>query len=379
LLTVGLTAGSFIVGNTYTIASVGTTSFTAIGAASNTVGVTFVATGVGSGTGTAYFGAGVSGTITSSQYLYANTASINAKITGGSALSWTIGGPPQTIGSVASPVAFIGYGPLLNQTAASTAAIAATGLAAGGWVNITNDSVFGVANAVRTPMVSYSSPLQLANILWASNISALVGTLGTQSDANIAVTGGAMSGVTLSNSTLNSSTIGSTTTATTQTAGDNSTKVATTAYVNSAVTVGMPPGAVMTFAMNAAPAGWLAANGDTVSRTTYAALFSAIGTTFGAGDGSTTFKLPDLRGYFARGVDNGRGVDSGRAFGSNQDATGIADQAYQTVTIFYDNNDGPLYGGVTYNSSGGYAGTNRNIQKFKVRPYNIALLYCIKT
>jgi hypothetical protein len=49
-----IAAGSFVVGNAYTIAVVGTTSFTAIGASANTVGVTFVATGVGSGTGTAY-------------------------------------------------------------------------------------------------------------------------------------------------------------------------------------------------------------------------------------------------------------------------------------------------------------------------------------
>jgi hypothetical protein len=49
-----ITAGSFVVGNVYTILSLGTTSFTAIGASANTVGITFVATGVGSGTGTAY-------------------------------------------------------------------------------------------------------------------------------------------------------------------------------------------------------------------------------------------------------------------------------------------------------------------------------------
>lgn len=144
----------------------------------------------------------VSGTITNSQYLFANTASINAKITGGSALSWTIDGPPQTIGSVSSPATFIGYGPLLNQTAASNAAIAATGLAAGGWVRVTNDSGYGVTNAVRTPMISYSSPLQLANVLWASNISALVGTLGTQSDSNVAITGGTIKNVTLTESNI---------------------------------------------------------------------------------------------------------------------------------------------------------------------------------
>jgi len=80
----------------------------------------------------------------------------------------------------------------------------------------------------------------------------------------------------------------------------------------------IPAGAVSMFAMSTAPTGWLKANGAAISRTTYAALFSAIGTTFGAGDGSTTFNLPDLRGEFMRGWDDARGVDSGRAFGSAQ-------------------------------------------------------------
>lgn len=77
-------------------------------------------------------------------------------------------------------------------------------------------------------------------------------------------------------------------------------------------------GEVAFFARNTAPTGYLKANGAAVSRTAYATLFAAIGTTFGAGDGSTTFNLPDLRGEFIRGWDDGRGVDSGRAFGSYQ-------------------------------------------------------------
>lgn len=81
---------------------------------------------------------------------------------------------------------------------------------------------------------------------------------------------------------------------------------------------GVPTGAVEYFAMAAAPSGWLAADGSAVSRTTYVNLFVAISTTFGAGDGSTTFNLPDLRGEFVRGYDNSRGVDSGRVFGSSQ-------------------------------------------------------------
>jgi phage-related tail fiber protein len=72
------------------------------------------------------------------------------------------------------------------------------------------------------------------------------------------------------------------------------------------------------FAMSTAPGGWLKANGAAVSRTTYADLFAALGTTYGTGDGSTTFNLPDLRGEFMRGWDDGRGVDSGRAIGTAQ-------------------------------------------------------------
>lgn len=79
-----------------------------------------------------------------------------------------------------------------------------------------------------------------------------------------------------------------------------------------------PPGQIIAVAQNTAPAGYLKANGALVSRTTYAALFAAIGTTFGVGDGSTTFGLPDLRGEFMRGWDDGRGIDSGRVFGSAQ-------------------------------------------------------------
>jgi microcystin-dependent protein len=80
----------------------------------------------------------------------------------------------------------------------------------------------------------------------------------------------------------------------------------------------VPPGAIMYFARSNPPPGWLKANGALVSRTAYSNLFAAIGTTFGAGDGSTTFQLPELRGEFIRGWDNGRGVDLDRGFGSWQ-------------------------------------------------------------
>ena len=78
-------------------------------------------------------------------------------------------------------------------------------------------------------------------------------------------------------------------------------------------------GMVSGFAMATAPAGWLKCNGAVVSRTTFASLFARIGTVFGAGDGVTTFAVPDLRGLFLRGWDDGRGVDAGRVFGSFQE------------------------------------------------------------
>lgn len=80
----------------------------------------------------------------------------------------------------------------------------------------------------------------------------------------------------------------------------------------------VPPGVILPYGGSTPPSDWLECNGAAVSRTAYAALFAAIGTTFGAGDGTTTFNLPDLRGEFIRGWDHDRGVDSGRVVGSWQ-------------------------------------------------------------
>ena len=65
---------------------------------------------------------------------------------------------------------------------------------------------------------------------------------------------------------------------------------------------GFPSGAMIAFAGKSVPDGWLLCNGALVSRTTYAKLFAAIGTAWGAGDGSTTFKLPDADGRVMQGA-----------------------------------------------------------------------------
>lgn len=136
-------------------------------------------------------------------------------------------------------------------------------------------------------------------------------------------------------------------------------------------------GTVFVFAGDTPPAGSLKADGATISRITYAALFAAIGTTYGAGDGSTTFELPDLRGEFIRGFDDGRGVDAGRALGSPQldqfkshshdlaqrnsyEATGMA---------------GALVPAGTPSSTPAETANEGGVE---TRPRNIAMLYCIR-
>lgn len=88
-----------------------------------------------------------------------------------------------------------------------------------------------------------------------------------------------------------------------------------------------PPGALLDYAGADAPPGWLVCDGSAVSRTTYAALFAAIGTTWGAGDGSTTFHLPDFR----RRVAVGAGGAATAALGSTVGSIGGAETEALTV------------------------------------------------
>ncbi|PIT15970.1 phage tail protein [Snodgrassella alvi] len=158
-----------------------------------------------------------------------------------------------------------------------------------------------------------------------------------------------------------------------------------------------PAGAVMYFAMDEAPVGWLKANGAVVSRTLYANLFAAIGTRFGAGDGKTTFYLPDLRGEFLRGWDDGRRVDSGRIFGDTQadairNITGESEPLHvQTLGNIYDRNKGAfrsiecyIQGGSANQGSSNYLtviGFDASLcvpTANENRPRNVNLLACIK-
>jgi microcystin-dependent protein len=74
--------------------------------------------------------------------------------------------------------------------------------------------------------------------------------------------------------------------------------------VESANVLAMPPGSITAFAGSTEPVGWLFCYGQQISRASYAALFAVIGTTYGVGDGSTTFNLPDMRGRVPLAKDN---------------------------------------------------------------------------
>ena len=149
--------------------------------------------------------------------------------------------------------------------------------------------------------------------------------------------------------------------------------------MDAAVASVIAAGTVQAFAMSSAPTGWLKANGAVVSETTYAALYAQIGTTFNTGgEGAGNFRLPDLRGEFVRGWDDGRGIDAGRTFGSGQagqmpshtHSLAASGGAGATLQIAGSNSQSP--GSVSTNATGGTENGSEN------RPRNVALLFCIK-
>lgn len=82
------------------------------------------------------------------------------------------------------------------------------------------------------------------------------------------------------------------------------------------------------FASSTPPSGWLKCDGSAVSRTTYSDLFAIVGTTYGSGDGSTTFNLPDLRGTFVRCLNDGSTRDPGRTLTPNEQLDSFASHSH---------------------------------------------------
>ena len=162
-------------------------------------------------------------------------------------------------------------------------------------------------------------------------------------------------------------------------AGSNSTKAVTPNTLNAAlIALGLatPPGSVSAFAALTPPSGYLVCDGSQVSRTTYADLYAVIGTTYGPGDGSTTFNLPDLRGEFIRGFDANRGADAGRVFGSFQ-ADDFASHSHTGTSGDAGSDPARIGGGNRSVDSGIY--TTSSTGGDETRPRNVAMSYIIKT
>lgn len=149
---------------------------------------------------------------------------------------------------------------------------------------------------------------QIANNLSAGGLVTLSNNTGSTSTTTgvITVVGGVGIGGNLHvGGTINTPTLPS---------GTSNTAVATTAFVQ---TVALPSGSLMMWPTASAPSGWLLCNGSAVSRTAYAALFAVIGTTFGVGDNSTTFNLPN---YTNRSPVGAGGLYGLGATGGSKDA-----------------------------------------------------------
>ena len=185
------------------------------------------------------------------------------------------------------------------------------------------------------------------------------------------------------------------------------------------IVAGVPTGSVFCRAASVVPTGYLECNGAAVSRTTYSALFGIIGVQYGAGNGSTTFNLPDLRGEFIRGFDHGRGVDNNRSMASaqaganashNHSATtstttsisqsphhhgynithvttasvtgsgaAIADRRMNLIdTTGFINPDGNTHNNNANISASSSSSTSIGNQGDEARPRNIAMMYIIK-
>jgi microcystin-dependent protein len=160
--------------------------------------------------------------------------------------------------------------------------------------------------------------------------------------------------------------------------------------------VAMPSGGIMPFGGSSAPTGFLVCDGAAISRTTNATLFAAIGTTWGVGDGSSTFNVPDLRAMFLRGsgthgtADMAKGTDfSAPAVGTIENDQ-MQDHKHQTIMspgTSPNGYDSYTIGNNAYNTTYNFNTTapqETNSQGAprvgdETRPVNASVLYVIKT
>lgn len=134
-------------------------------------------------------------------------------------------------------------------------------------------------------------------------------------------------------------------------------------------------GEVRQFGFTSVPSLWLECNGAAISRTTYSALFAAIGTSYGVGDGTTTFNIPETRGEFIRGFDNARGVDTSRVFGAHQsEMVGPHTHTVPSFTSGFDAASGKVLTGLNTAGTDPTTAVNSGTEN---RPRNTTFMFCI--
>lgn len=139
-------------------------------------------------------------------------------------------------------------------------------------------------------------------------------------------------------------------------------------------------GEIIAYAGNNEPLGWLKCDGRAISRTTYSALFTVIGTTYGSGDGSTTFNLPDLKGRTIVGVDPSDTSSSGINFstlGSTKGSKYLQSHSHTLHGMYlYAGSAGSAYSFNTYTGSETYTGSAGSGSSQNIQP-SIVLNYLI--
>ena len=230
----------------------------------------------------------------------------SATISGGT-ITGAITGTGATITGGTISGATITGGSGVNQTITDPTI---TGTVTASGATITGATIAGGTIAGGTSVNQTIQAPTLTGTVTASGATITGGSTVNQTITNPTITGGTIQAATVTGGTFSNPTL---------------TGTITGIY-------GVPTGCIMAWPTNTAPDGWLLCYGQAVSRTTYANLFSLLSTTFGNGDGSSTFNVPDLRGRFPLGQDNMGGSSANRVTDEDADTLGGAD-GHETHTL----------------------------------------------
>ncbi len=278
-----------------------------------------------------------------------------------------------------------GYQPTLPLSIATKEYVDFAAGQGGNFVNKSGDTMTGAL------FLPFADPTEYTEAVHLGFVSSLVATLDNEVATNfLRLIGGTLTGPLILNNDP-----------------AQALEAATKQYVDTIAQAAIPAGSIQAYAGEGVPAGWLRAEGDVVSRTEYPDLFAAIGTIYGAGDGSTTFKLPNYKGRFLRGRANGSGNDPDRASrtdrgdGTTGDAVGTKQTSAQqkitgSVTGILNQTSNGLAAGGSFaptgtgqhqtgtqpsNSNGSFnIDSSRQVRtSLEARPTNINVNYLIKT